>query len=1284
MRLPQPAALLVEHPAVPIPTVEGLVGEQPAATGSVARDDLSRNERYRLAVQLTAAAALLGEIDLWFSAAAYREAVVTRSTDGIGITLARFPMNLSQIHRRLGGGQLATETMRGAVIDRVASAVGLPAAAVDVARDEPDFFLDGAISRQLSELGTPLDRVTARALWALRWDELPVPEEGEAHYWYVPIPQVASRLAAALWSAERQRARRVRLVPAWSADRLPAFRPEPSGAGLLVVVGALDRAELDTLSSWSEQPGCASVAVGTFPQGWHPPATPGFDSHRLSRHLVVTGASPETVRQVIDERTGRFDPLDLSERSALTELASHRFARPIDGRPPGVRERSPEERLEDVLSLDRDGLPADFVVEHGGLSAGELDRAVAGLSVVERGGRLRLTAGRPLEPAPLHLEVAKLHRRSEPRHALHTALGGGGSEQLATWARTRLDALEGAEVRDLLGLARPGTLGPDLAGLAAEASLSVLDLVNARRAIESLPEAARGPYERWLNAVDRIPGEEPEPVRLADAERAPRAAAETAVRTIARRTRRGLEVGVEREVYEASTQRLAEPIRRRLEIERCHAEEPDCMRDPRWRRRTAGDHEGLIGHVMFRWACSLLDAGRPREARRLLQRINSDRLGPGFKGLIEFELGTAAIDSGDSRRAERHHLRAFRLLQAAGFRRANQMALFNLAVADIDQLRVERAAERFAALTHQEDEAFLTGESCRLALAMGDEESFRRSLARFASLVADDLVPFKQAIAFLRGVAKVLEGSPRAALDDLRSGGQEAEAWTTLAQVLDGQPVGPGQPDSWGVRLAARWLERGEASREVAEEEGAGPLQQAFAVALARRVGDGGFVVDGRTRWRAARTLRNAGLKGWAGRLREEGRRTVVFALAAVVDRQSWNDLEPEMCSAILAELGVGGLEVRGASSSGGGWRLGSGEPGTEVRHGGVVIVPLDGEVSEDPMWSLVKSLLHAYAPAPSGESTGDVGETGFHGSSAAAAAVRLELVELGPSHLPIVLLGETGVGKEVAARAVHRLSRRHGAFVPVNISAIPSHLIEAELFGSVRGAYTGSDRSRQGLVMAAHEGTLFLDEIGDLEPPLQVKLLRFLENQEVRPLGSDHTRSVDVRIVSATNRDLERRVSRGLFRADLFYRLAMCRITIPPLRERPEDIEVLTALFIRLAVDRYGLRPARWSARASETLRRYSWPGNARELQKTVEVALVRAAGTVVRPEHLPIRRLDEEFEVTTWDEAQRVFRRRFLSGALRRHGGNRSATARELGISRQALLYHLRKLGLTEPGKP
>jgi DNA-binding NtrC family response regulator len=308
-----------------------------------------------------------------------------------------------------------------------------------------------------------------------------------------------------------------------------------------------------------------------------------------------------------------------------------------------------------------------------------------------------------------------------------------------------------------------------------------------------------------------------------------------------------------------------------------------------------------------------------------------------------------------------------------------------------------------------------------------------------------------------------------------------------------------------------------------------------------------------------------------------------------------------------------------------------------------------------------------------------DVEETGFYGISAAAVAVRRELGELGPTHLPILLVGETGVGKEVAARALHRLSGRRGAFVPVNVAAIPANLLEAELFGSVKGAYTGADRSRQGLTVAADGGTLFLDEVGDLDPPLQVKLLRFLEDQVVRAVGATRSKNVDVRIISATHHDLDRRVREGGFRQDLYYRIAAPPLTIPPLRDRRQDIPLLRDLFERDAVNRHGMTPAAWSNEAQSVLNRHPWPGNVRELRQAVEVAMVRAAGSVVRPEHLPITETVIA-QTGTWEDAQRDFRRSFLGAALERNGGNRSATARELGISRQALLYHLRNLGISD----
>ncbi|HSN57435.1 MAG TPA: sigma 54-interacting transcriptional regulator, partial [Candidatus Sulfomarinibacteraceae bacterium] len=253
------------------------------------------------------------------------------------------------------------------------------------------------------------------------------------------------------------------------------------------------------------------------------------------------------------------------------------------------------------------------------------------------------------------------------------------------------------------------------------------------------------------------------------------------------------------------------------------------------------------------------------------------------------------------------------------------------------------------------------------------------------------------------------------------------------------------------------------------------------------------------------------------------------------------------------------------------------------------------------------------------------------------------------------------------------------GELVAVNVAAIPGNLLEAELFGSVRGAFTGAERSRRGLVPAADGGTLFLDEVGDLDPTLQVKLLRFLESGEVRPVGADRATTVDARVICATHRNLERLVRDGRFRQDLYYRIAVARVAVPPLRERPEDIADLVAIFEREAVERHGLAAARWSAAAERILRQHRWPGNVRELKHTVEVAMARAGGQVIRPEHLPLA-ASAPAPRGTWEQVLADCRRALLEEVLTRHRGNRSAAARELGITRQALLYQLKALGLTE----
>jgi DNA-binding NtrC family response regulator len=683
-----------------------------------------------------------------------------------------------------------------------------------------------------------------------------------------------------------------------------------------------------------------------------------------------------------------------------------------------------------------------------------------------------------------------------------------------------------------------------------------------------------------------------------------------------------------------------------------------------------------------------MDRNQPRAVRRFLELLTDDRMGPGFLGLVEQDLGATALDEGNSLEADRHQLRAYRLLEAAGFQNLTHRVLFNLAVGDLDQLEVHRAKSRFEDLAHEEAGGpFLTGEFARLALAQGDLSTFRRRLATFEEAVDESDPRFSEGLHLLQGVAALFEGDLAQARRLLQQAGQEGEAWTGLTDTLAGREAGSWRPDGWGVSMAAELLHdaRGDGDRVTGVLSAGGMTRsRALAIALAEHVGRARLPVSEGTRVGAVRILRDRGMDGWAealiGGSEEAG--GVVEALAHIVERGGPEDLTPDLVARLLVALGVGGLELRDAADGRLVWQAGSGTAGAEIRQGRIVVVPLGGESHEGPTWRLLTRLLEMCTPVPTNTSDPAVEETGFHGISANARSVRHELRELGPSHLPILLQGETGVGKEVAARALHHLSGRKGALVPVNIAAIPGNLLEAELFGSVKGAYTGADRSRQGLVVAADGGTLFLDEVGDLDPPLQVKLLRFLDSQEVRAVGATRSKPVDVRILSATHQDLERRVREGGFRQDLYYRIAAPALTIPPLRDRREDIGLLRDLFEREAEARHGIAPCTWSGEAEGVLRRYRWPGNVRELRQAVEVALVRAGGGLVRPEHLPIAEKAVVGPSGTWEEAQRDFRRRFLLEALERNNGNRSATARELGISRQALLYHLRNLGITGKG--
>ncbi|MFZ5813989.1 MAG: sigma 54-interacting transcriptional regulator [Bacillota bacterium] len=304
-------------------------------------------------------------------------------------------------------------------------------------------------------------------------------------------------------------------------------------------------------------------------------------------------------------------------------------------------------------------------------------------------------------------------------------------------------------------------------------------------------------------------------------------------------------------------------------------------------------------------------------------------------------------------------------------------------------------------------------------------------------------------------------------------------------------------------------------------------------------------------------------------------------------------------------------------------------------------------------------------------------------GISPAIQRARLALQHIARMESTVLISGETGSGKELFAHALHQLSaRRSGPFVPVNAAAIPEQLLESELFGYSSGAFTGAKKEgHRGKFQQANGGTLFLDEIGDLPLGLQAKLLRVLEEGEVQPVGGEAPQRVDVRLVVATHRNLGAMVRDGLFRSDLYFRLNVVNIPIPPLRERPEDIPLLAERFLQDLCDRYDVPPKRFSLDAMDLLRSYSWPGNVRELRNTVEHAFVFTPGDTIYPANLPGELLQssrQPREPAGMALAPGLSEPEAILRALEQTQGNKVKAARLLGISRAGLYNKLKQYGL------
>ena len=320
-------------------------------------------------------------------------------------------------------------------------------------------------------------------------------------------------------------------------------------------------------------------------------------------------------------------------------------------------------------------------------------------------------------------------------------------------------------------------------------------------------------------------------------------------------------------------------------------------------------------------------------------------------------------------------------------------------------------------------------------------------------------------------------------------------------------------------------------------------------------------------------------------------------------------------------------------------------------------------------------------------ERMGDDGFDDIVASSAAMSRVLDQIRRVAPTDASILLTGESGTGKELIARAIHRLSARGaGAFVPVDCASLPEGLLESELYGHEKGAFTGAIARKKGLILEADAGTLFLDEIGEMTPPLQAKLLRVLEERQIRSVGSSKYQDIDVRLIAATNVDLQDAVAAGTFREDLFYRVNVLHLRLPPLRERPEDIVLLVDHFLHRLTRGRGDAPPGLDPIARRLLEAYAWPGNVRQLRNVVERAIALDIDGVIDATDLPDEitgvapsRLGPSDPSDAWihglayaearDEALLAFRKKYVAGLLRAHDHNVTRAARVAGVSRRTL---------------
>ncbi len=689
-------------------------------------------------------------------------------------------------------------------------------------------------------------------------------------------------------------------------------------------------------------------------------------------------------------------------------------------------------------------------------------------------------------------------------------------------------------------------------------------------------------------------------------------------------------------------------------------------------RRTAG--LGALARCDATSACGHLGSA-VRESRRQLGRYEA--------ASIWNDLGVARAAAGDLAGAERALLHAVRLHDRIDGPRRTTLALFNLAEIRLRRGRLGGVREILDRSTRLD----LESGNWR-AVAHDRELRARYELARGRPMVALEQVDGALAELERRGVearrsalqavaARALGwlGRPRAAahrlagVGDTSGGLFESEELPALWALAGDRrralaAVGSG-PDG---RVWQRVLDGDETSeRDWSGLDELEPFRAARLIADVELVSSGCAPRD-RLEWALA-VLTRQGNRWLTGVL--EGSRD--GAWGALADYLGQRPGSARGLTRLFTQAGYPGVALSWHRAGVERQLLFGSGGGEELRArlaGGELVLAAD---RIDPVLrALFGLVVRDWRPEPMPPRSA---AEGVIGECSALLAAFEKARRLAIRDVPILILGETGTGKELATRHVHRSSpRRNGPLVTLNSAAVSESLVLSDLFGHVRGAFTGAERDRAGVFEAARGGTVFLDELGDLPLQAQGMLLRVLQEGEVRRLGESRVRRVDVRVIAATHRPLERLVEEGRFRQDLFFRLAVGRVELPPLRERGADLDLLARHFLgRFSSD----RRLRLSRGARARLRRHPWPGNVRELESCLAVAVALADDELIRARHLG---LPESGAATGGGYHQRVldFRRRLIADALDAADGNRAAAARSLGMSRQALSYLVRSLGL------